>query len=99
MSFSSAPFKNSGSNKALFILSIITVLFWLAGKSLNIYSIAFFGAVFELLWLPMIIAVFIGPVLSIILFVKDKYNPKSLAFYTAILQFITLFILIFFERT
>ena len=99
MSVSLASFKNSGSNKALFILGIITVLYWLAGKSLNIYSTAFLGAVFELLWLPMIAAVFIGPILSIILFVKDKYNLGSLALYAAILQLLALFILIFFKST
>lgn len=93
----SAKFKNSGINKLLFILSIITILYWLTAKSLNVYNNAFIGAVFELLWLPMIISVFIGPVFSIILFVKDKYNPGSLAIYATVLQLVALYILIFFK--
>lgn len=99
MSVDSASFKNSSNNKVLIILSIITAIYWQAGNFLNIYSIAFFGAVFELLWLPMIISIFIGPVISIILFVKDKYNLRSLALYSAILLLITFFILIFFQST
>jgi hypothetical protein len=93
----SASFNNSGSNRVLFILSIITIPYWLTAKSLNVYKNAFIGAVFELLWLPMIISVFIGPVFSIILFVKDKYNPGSLALYATVLQAIALYILIFFK--
>ncbi len=93
----SASFKNSRKNQVLFILSILTILFWLAAKSLNVYNFAFIGALFELLWLPMIISVFIGPVFSIILFVKDKYNPGSLALYAAVLQIVALYILVFFK--
>lgn len=93
----STSFKNSGINRVLFILSIIAILYWLTAKSSNVYNNAFIGAVFELLWLPMIISVFIGPVFSIILFVKDKYNPGSLALYATVLQAIALYILIFFK--
>lgn len=93
----SASFNNSGINRVLFILSIIAILYWLTAKSSNVYNNAFIGAVFELLWLPMIISVFIGPVFSIILFVKDKYNPGSLALYATVLQAIALYILIFFK--
>lgn len=81
-----ASFKNSRINQVLFILSIITILFWLTAKSLDVYNYAFIGAFSELLWLPMIVSVFIGPVFSIILFVKDKYNPGSLALYATVLQ-------------
>jgi hypothetical protein len=97
MSDSPASFKNSGYNKKLFILSIIIILYWLTAKSLNVYSDAFLGAFFELLWLPMIISVFIGPVFSIILFIKDKYNPGSMALYSLVLQIVALYILIFFR--
>ncbi|HQS52451.1 MAG: hypothetical protein B7X75_06830 [Sphingobacteriales bacterium 39-40-5] len=92
-----ASFKNSGRNQVLFILSIITILYWLTAKSSNVYNNAFIGAVFELLWLPMIAFAFIGPVFSTILFVKDKYNPGSLVLYAAVLQIIALYILIVFK--
>ena len=93
----SASFKNSGINQVLFILSIITILYWLTAKSLNVYNYAFIGAVFELFWLPMIAFVFIGPIFSIILFIRDKYNPGSLALYATVLQIVALYILVFFK--
>jgi hypothetical protein len=90
-------FKNSAINKALFVVSIITILYWWTAKSLNVYKYAFFGAVFELLWLLMIAAVFIGPVFSIFLFVRDKYNLRSMALYAFVFQIVALYILIFFK--
>jgi hypothetical protein len=93
-----ASFNNSSINKALFITSIITILYWLTAKSLNVYNYAFLGAIFELLWFFMIAAVFSGPVFSILLFVKDKYNSRSLALYAFVLQVIALYILFFFNN-
>jgi|JI6StandDraft_1071083.scaffolds.fasta_scaffold155563_2 hypothetical protein len=93
----SASFRNSGINQVLFILSIITILYWLTAKSLNVYNNAILGALFELLWLPMIVSVFIGPIFSIVLFVRDKYNTGSLALYALVLQLVALYILIFFK--
>jgi hypothetical protein len=90
-------FKNSAINKALFVVSIITILYWWTAKSLNVYNYAFLGAIFELLWLLMIAAVFIGPVFSIFLFVRDKYNLRSMALYAFVFQIVALYILIFFK--
>lgn len=91
-------FKNSAINKALVIVSIITILYWWSAKSLNVYKYAFLGAIFELLWLLMIAAVFIGPVFSILLFVRDKYNARSLVLYAFVFQVLALYLLIFFNN-
>lgn len=91
-------FKNSAINKALFIVSIITLVYWWSAKSLNVYKYAFLGAIFELLWLLMIAAVFIGPVFSILLFVRDKYNARSLVLYAFVFQVVALYMLIFFNN-
>jgi predicted membrane-bound mannosyltransferase len=93
-----SSFKNSALNKALFSVSIITILYWWIAKSLNVYNYAFLGAIFELLWLVMIAAVFIGPVFSILLFLRDKYNPRSLVLYSFLCQIIALCILLFFNN-
>jgi predicted membrane-bound mannosyltransferase len=93
-----SSFKNSALNKALFSVSIITILYWWTAKSLNVYHYAFLGAIFELLWLMMIAAVFIGPVFSILLFLRDKYNPRSLVLYSFLCQIIALCILLFFNN-
>jgi len=93
-----SSFKNSALNKALFGVSIITILYWWTAKSLNVYNYAFLGAIFELLWLVMIAAVFIGPVFSILLFLRDRYNPRSLVLYSFLCQIVALCILLFFNN-
>jgi len=93
-----SSFKNSALNKALFSVSIITILYWWTAKSLNVYKYAFLGAIFELLWLVMIAAVFIGPVFSILLFLRDRYNPRSLVLYSFLCQIVALCILLFFNN-
>lgn len=93
-----SSFKNSALNKALFSVSIITILYWWTAKSLNVYKYAFLGAIFELLWLVMIAAVFIGPVFSILLFLRDRYNPRSLVLYSFLCQIVALSILLFFNN-
>ncbi len=90
-------FNNPAINKALLIVSIIISVYWWSAKSLNVYKYAFLGAIFELLWLLMIAAVFIGPVISILLFVRDKYNARSLVLYAFLFQVVALCMLIFFN--
>lgn len=82
----------------MFISGLIAMLYCFLAKSWNVYNYTIIGAVFELMWLPVMVIVFIGPIFSISLFVKDNYNPRSLALYAAILQLSAMMILIFFKR-
>lgn len=94
----SNSFNRPGINKLMFISGLFALLFCFLTKSWNVYNYSITGAVFELLWLPVMIIVFIGPIFSISLFFKDNYNPRSLALYAAILQLTAMMILIFFKR-
>ena len=40
-------------SKIVFLLSLITFVYWLLGNSIAIYKYAVVGALFEILWLPM----------------------------------------------
>jgi hypothetical protein len=60
------PFKNSRTGKIVFILSIIVSGFWWLGQVINVYNIALVGAIFELLWLPMLAMLFTLPIISLI---------------------------------
>jgi len=66
-------------------LTIFVLLFVGLSRLLNIYQFAFVGAIFEILWLPVILLLFILPILSIIYWVQDKFNPKSIYLYSMIL--------------
>lgn len=83
------PTINSFSNKkasvVVFALSWIVALFWILGNLFDVYQFAVTGAVFEILWLPVLALTFILPVVTIVLFIKDKFNFKSLNFYSLLL--------------
>ena len=71
------PFQNSKESKTVFILSLIVSAFWFLAYIVDVYHFALTGAIFELLWLPMIALIFVLPVLSLVLLVKEKFNIKS----------------------
>lgn len=75
-------FKNSRESKMVFFLSILTSVYWCVGKLLDTNTFAFAGAVFEFLWLPMLAALIILPILSFIHLIKAKFNTRSLYLYS-----------------
>jgi len=52
------------------------------------------GTLFEILWLPMLAALFILPVLSFILLVKNKFNPRSLYLYSFIVSLVGMLLIV-----
>ena len=78
-------FQNTGNNKRVFVTSIFVALFWIIGNIADVYFFAFTGAIYELLSLPMLALIIFLPVISIIFFVKDKFNLRSLALYSILL--------------
>ena len=78
-------FQNSVNNKRVFVISIIVSLFWLIGNTADVYHSAFIGAIYELLSLPMLALIILLPVISIVLFIKDKFNLRSMALYSVLL--------------
>lgn len=66
---------------ALFCGLLVTSLFWLIGTNFNVYSYAITGAIFEILWLPILLLTFIIPIVSLYFWYKDKWNFKSIFLY------------------
>jgi hypothetical protein len=62
---------------ALSISTIATVAFWVAANMFDIYQFAALGAIFEILWLPMMLVTFALPVTAIIFWYRDGYRLKS----------------------
>ena len=73
---------SSKKPKVVFILSILASVFWYIGQTVNVYYFAVVGAIFELLWLPIIALLIILPIFSFIYLVKEKFNLKSLYLYS-----------------
>ncbi len=87
--------KKSKSAITIFILSLLTSIFWCIAQLFNVYKIAVIGAIFEILWLPMIALLLALPILSLILLVKQKFDPKSLYLYSLLILLATVLFMIF----
>ncbi len=64
----------------LIIFTGITGIYWIVANATNIYDVKFVGVVYEILWLPMILLLFLLPVLHSIYFYKFGLNNKILMF-------------------
>lgn len=92
---SSTVFLNLRTGRIILILSMANALYWGLGKSINVYSSPVLGAIFEILWLPALIGLFILPILSIIFWIKEKFDFKSLNLYSAVITIVTIIVTIF----
>jgi hypothetical protein len=90
-------FKNSGTSKTVLILSIFISAFWWLGKVINIYHFAFVGAIFEILWLPVLGLLFVLPLISLVFLIKEKFNIKSFYLYSLLISAATILFMIFSE--
>ena len=89
------PFKNSRTGKIVFILSIIVSGYWWLGQVINVYRFAFVGAIYEILWLPVLLILFLLPIISLILLIKEKVNVKSLYIYSMLISVTTILFMVF----
>ena len=89
------PFKNSKTSKIVFILSIIVSGYWWLAKGINVYSNALVGAIFELLWLPVLGMLFLLPIIALIFLVKERLNLRSLYIYSILIGMATIFFIVF----
>jgi hypothetical protein len=78
-------FRNKKQSRIVFLLSVFVAVYWWLGKTLDVYQTKLGGAIFEILWLPMIILLFALPIVCIGFFVKDKFNLWSLYLYSLLI--------------
>ena len=81
--------------KVVLALSGFVLLFVGLSRLLNVYQISFVGAIFEILWLPVILLLFILPVLSIIYWIQEKFNPKSIYIYSIVLGIAAIVLMVY----
>lgn len=72
--------------------SIFTTCYWWIGISTDVYHFAITGAIYEILWLPMLVAIPGLMIASFIFLVKDKFKLRSLFYYPILILSISLFI-------
>jgi hypothetical protein len=87
-------FNSQRLSLALFILSVFSLIYWLTAKTTNVYKTAALGAVFEMVWLPMLAMLAIIPITSLIILIKKKVLFRSLSFYALIIIAMTILLII-----
>jgi hypothetical protein len=60
------------NKKLLFALSISLLLYWLIGKITDVYKITILSVVYEILWLPMLVLLFLLPIINTYAIFKTK---------------------------
>ncbi len=90
-------FKNNLTSKIVFYGTIGVFIFWILSRVINIYKYVFVGVIFEILWLPAIVAVFILPLLSLWFLAKENFSVKSLYLYAIIVSVIN-FLLMYLNK-
>lgn len=91
-----AYFIKSTTSKIIFLISIIECLIWILSKSITVYHFSLVGAIFEILWLPVIAMLFILPVMALLYWIKDKFNFRSLNLYSLLILIMTILVTVFY---
>jgi len=84
-------------SKIVFLSSLITFVYWLLGNLIPIYKYAVVGALFEILWLPMMLLLFLLPLFSFFFWMKEKWSIKSLFLYSFLIGIATVVLLVLYN--
>lgn len=83
-------FQKTNAGRIVLHLSVVVSVFWYIGRITDIYRSAIVGAVFEILWLPMIGMLFLLPVIAVFSLIKEKFSFRSLHLYSILILALTL---------
>ena len=87
--------KSHHTSKLVFILSVIVIGFWWLGQVIDYYHFHIVGVIFEILWLPMLVSLFVLPVISLVFLLKEKFTVKSFYLYSLLILLATLLVMFF----
>lgn len=91
----SVTYTRSGMSKICFLLSLLLLTFWCLVHITDVYRFAFAGAIFELLWLPMLVLSFVLPVVSLVFLIKEKLGVRSFYLYALLVSMTNIFLMIY----
>ncbi len=66
------------NDKLILLLAILVAAFWILGSQINVYQVKIVGAIFEILWFPMLILFILLPLASIFYMVQNKFKFNNL---------------------
>lgn len=75
----------TGLGKVIFFLTLGAAVFWIVTKFIPVYENKLTGAVYEIIWLPAVLILFVLPVFSFLLWAGEKFRAKSAHLYSILL--------------
>src|SRR6187399_658187 len=78
----------------VFALTMIVTLYIYLPLLISVYRFPVVGAIYEILWIFMILGVFALPVISFIFWSKNKFNLRSLYFYSLLISLVSILLLV-----
>ena len=74
-------------------MSVFVLFYVVIFKAVNPYKYAVVGAVYEILWLFIVAAIFIIPVIALWVLFKNKFSIKSFYLYSLLISTATIVLL------
>ena len=78
----------------IFVLTIIVTIYWYLALLISVYRFPVIGAIYEILWIFMLVGLFALPVVSFIFCVKNKFDLRSPYFYSLIISIASILFLV-----
>ena len=66
--------------------SFLVLAFWILANQINVYENKFVGIIYEILWLPFLLLVFVLPVLTTVLIISRKLIASKILFLALAIQ-------------
>ena len=76
--------------KIILLFNVIALTFCIVSQNVNVYRYASVGAIFELLWLPIMAIIILIPFASFYYCYKDTFKVTSQFFYLLLLYFLSI---------
>jgi hypothetical protein len=61
----------------LLLLTIITLLFWVYSHFFNVYAFKLIGAIYEMLWFPIVLNTFFMPLVTLLFWYRCHFTIIS----------------------
>lgn len=85
--------KNRNAFRVILLLSGLSSLFWIVGQKINVYQYKVVGAIYEILWLPVILCIISIPILSFYFWREEKFKIASKFLYLLVGSLLSIFLL------
>jgi hypothetical protein len=94
MKIAATATKRSLTSKVVLTLSLLTAGYWALVMNVDVYRFAVVGVFYEILWLPMIAAIFVLPIVALVYWIIERFYLKSLYLYALLALLATVLIIV-----